>query len=414
LFTPSSPLVFRTGRPFDQAGDPVSLDFPLPSTLAGACRTAIGDAVKMDFSQEGHTLKEIPVHGPLAALIPNDEKEAPEPLFPQPADSLYLRPKASEGQDHAAQVCQLKPGSPEADTWSDLPDNLEPVYLQEEIKGKPVPGAKWWCQNRLIDWLLDNRRVNTLAPEKLGWAGPSRELRTHVQLASNTLAAVDGQLFQTENLSFGQGQLKINEGDAHQGWSSEQYGLLVQWQDDRLQDPAFFRRIGGEGRIASVQRIEDGWPTIPQELLDAFKALKPPQDLDIGQVRGIRLILATPALFKYGWRPDWIKKMAAGLIGSPPGFPEITLQLKAFISPRWQPVSGWDLQKICPCSAEGKLLPFGCARAVRRMVPAGAVYWFEVQAGHEHLNKLWLQPISDLEQDQQDGYGLVLPGLWTK
>ncbi len=49
LFEPKSPLVFRTGRPFDQAGDPVSLDFPLPSTLAGACRTAVGDAKKIDF-----------------------------------------------------------------------------------------------------------------------------------------------------------------------------------------------------------------------------------------------------------------------------------------------------------------------------------------------------------------------------
>jgi CRISPR-associated protein Cmr3 len=48
------------------------------------------------------------------------------------------------------------------------------------------------------------------------------------------------------------------------------------------------------------------------------------------------------------------------------------------------------------------------------MVPAGAVYWFEVIAGQEHLPELWLQPISDDKQDRKDGYGLTLPGIWKK
>ncbi|MGB5686218.1 MAG: type III-B CRISPR module-associated Cmr3 family protein, partial [Candidatus Electrothrix sp.] len=136
LFDPKSPLVFRTGRPFDQAGDPVSLDFPLPSTLAGACRTAIGDADNMDFSKDGHTLKKIPVHGPLAAQIMKDGPA--QPLFPKPADAVYMRQdnddkKGEDTQEDKVKtnILQLRPQLDlvDQDTWSDLPETLTPVGL---------------------------------------------------------------------------------------------------------------------------------------------------------------------------------------------------------------------------------------------------------------------------------------------
>lgn len=156
LFDPKSPLVFRTGRPFDQAGDPVSLDFPLPSTLAGACRTAIGDAYNMDFSKDGHTLKDIPVHGPLAAQIMTDGKA--QPLFPKPADAVYMRQdnddKKKKKEKNTLEdkvktnILQLRPQLDLVDqnTWSDLPEPLTPVGLpaEEQVAGKPYrKGANW-------------------------------------------------------------------------------------------------------------------------------------------------------------------------------------------------------------------------------------------------------------------------------
>ncbi len=412
LFDPKSPLVFRTGRPFDQAGDPVSLDFPLPSTLAGACRTAIGDAKKVNFAKDGEKLKEIKVHGPLAAQITEDGKA--KPLFPKPADAVYMRKDGRKEDEIKTEVLQLKPedineDANETDTWSDLPKGLLPVYPEKELSGKPYrKGANWWTKENLVAWLLDNGELK-IAPEKLGWSGPQQEVRTHVQLESKTLAAAPSQLFQTNNLSFSPKRLtreEDKEGSKHEGWTKEQYGLLAHLPKDNLKDmPELFRRIGGEGRIARVERQEDGWPQIDGTLRTELK-----------QSKFIRLILATPALFKHGWRPGWLEE---DMNGYPPGFSQddqytIRLQLKAFITPRWQPVSGWDLVRN-PQSGEkqGKGGP-GAARAVRRMVPAGAVYWFEVEKGQDQLHKLWLQPISDEDQDQKDGYGLVLPGIWHR
>ncbi len=407
LFEPKSPLVFRTGRPFDQAGDPVSLDFPLPSTLAGACRTAIGDMKGWNFAEKVQELKDTPVHGPLAALISEDG--ATEPLFPKPADAMYVREDKKE--EHSPEekmktsILQLQPQLDlvKQDTWSDLPGDLTPVGLasKEELAGKPYKkGANWWDEKNLTEWLL-GKGLPGKQPEKLGWSGPQQELRTHVQLESSTLSAATGQLFQTNNLSFSPKQREEKD-----GWNTEQYGLLARLPDDNLKNQStLFRRIGGEGRIARVERKDNGWPGINPDLEEKLKGSN-----------AIRLILATPALFTHGWKPGWIKETSEGLIGSPPGFLKITLQLKAFVTPRWEPVSGWDLVRNSQDVDKGKAEKKGpgAARAVRRMVPAGAVYWFEVIAGQEHLPELWLQPISDDEQDRNDGYGLALPGIWKK
>ncbi len=401
LLEPKSALVFRTGRPFDQAGDPVSLEFPLPSTIAGACRTAIGDEKGWNFAEKGQELKDIPVHGPLTALI---TEQGVNPLFPKPADAVYMR----EEGENKPKLLQLKPEDTNDDTWSDLPNDLTPVclYQKKELAGKPDKnGAKWWHHKHLTNWLLDNGEPQKIAPKDLGWSGPQQELRTHVQLESTTLSAKKGELFQTSNLSFSQTRI---DPDEHSGWRKEHYGLLVKLPENNLQDKSeLFQRIGGEGRIARVERQEEGWPLIDPHLEEQLKESK-----------AVRLILATPALFTHGWRPDWLDEKT--LTGSPPKFPEkeikhpIVLKLKAFVVPRWEPVSGWDLVRNPQPEDKQEKKGTGCARAVRRMVPAGAVYWFEVVKGHKHLPELWLQPVSDLPQDRLDGYGLVLPGIWKR
>ena len=70
-------------------------------------------------------------------------------------------------------------------------------------------------------------------------------------------------------------------------------------------------------------------------------------------------------------------------------------------------VSGWDLIENIP-------------KPSRRLVPAGSVYFVELQgepdlgAVRQWVGALWLQPwASQPEQDRRDGFGLILVGAWT-
>jgi CRISPR-associated protein Cmr3 len=372
FFDPKSPLVFRTGRPFDQAGDPQTLAFPLPSTLAGACRTAWGDQRDVDFSdrQAREELLKRVGYGPLAASITDNQVE---PLFPRPADALYLKNADQSG------IHRLLPNDIEAQQYCDLPDGLRPVYLEHDIKSKPVPGDSWWTQAHMETWLLG--KTPAVAVDQLGWRGPAIDYRTHVALEPCSLAADDGKLFQTQGLDFAAPKKTQT---AHHGWQDIRYGLLAHMPESTIKNTC--RRVGGEGRITAIQALENAWPSISNVLAVALEGS-----------HFIRLILVTPALFEAGWRPAWIN--ASTLQGSPPAHDNITLKLCAFANQRWEALSGWDLAEHKP-------------RAVRRMVPAGSVYWFEVLEGQQHIADLWLQPVSDATQDRTDGFGLVLPGIW--
>jgi CRISPR-associated protein Cmr3 len=76
--------------------------------------------------------------------------------------------------------------------------------------------------------------------------------------------------------------------------------------------------------------------------------------------------------------------------------------LKAAIVPRPQTVSGWDLDIKKP-------------KPTRRLVPAGSVYFIEIQGDMENkirwLQKRWWQSISDVGQERIDGYGLAVFGI---
>jgi CRISPR-associated protein Cmr3 len=103
------------------------------------------------------------------------------------------------------------------------------------------------------------------------------------------------------------------------------------------------------------------------------------------------MVLATPAIFKQCWKPDLqngpLKDCGLNLIGASLG--------------RWKAVSGWSLAP-----------PRG-PKAIRRMVPAGSVYFFEVKQGDaEKLAVRWLESVSDDEQERCDGFGLAIWGTW--
>jgi CRISPR-associated protein Cmr3 len=371
LLSPLAPLVLRTGRPFGETGGEDSYPFPMPSTIAGALRAACADERQLDFAKERTRILGWACHGALPVELAGTRVT---PLFPRPADARYAR--------HGANVAlqQFAPCEPMADEGMDLPSGLWPVMLREDDRSKPADGPPWWRETAMHDWLLG---VPPADPAALGPARLPTDVRTHVALDPDTLTARNGQLFQSSGPDFESHRHTPGADLRQRGWHPTRHALLARFSEPL--EPTLVR-LGGEARLAAIS-VTDAWPKLPPGLASRLAA-----------ATRIRLILATPALFAGGWRPGWLDD---NLTGSPPAVPGLRLRLRAVALDRWQPVSGWDIQARR-------------AKAVRRLVPAGSVYWFDVlERPAAGVESLWLAPISDAAQDRCDGFGLALPGLWT-
>ncbi|MFZ1575892.1 MAG: type III-B CRISPR module-associated Cmr3 family protein [Chromatiaceae bacterium] len=376
---PLAPLICRSGRPFDDQAGPDGARFPPPSTVAGTLRTAwarqsgryLGKGMADEQVAE---LMGVSVAGPLLACP--DRHGRLGLLAPKPADALYF------GAGDAARCVRAAPRLLPESCGMDLPDNLLPVYLDSDGKEKPGPGPAWWAWEDLLDFRRGND-LNHAQIDERGWSPPTGDLRTHVAIDRNTLAAESGRLFQTEGLDLAAPE-GLKEGAA------EGFKLLVRCAEPLA--PALVH-LGGERRLARLEpRPDADWPEAPPGWIE-----------DISRAGGVVLTLLSPGLFGGGYRPGWLKPNTAGwLEGTPALIPSLQLRLRAAALGRWQPHSGWDL-------AAQK------ARAGRKMVPAGAVYWFQILGDPTaaDLEALWLTNLCDHIQDRRDGFGLALPAAWT-
>jgi CRISPR-associated protein Cmr3 len=140
--------------------------------------------------------------------------------------------------------------------------------------------------------------------------------------------------------------------------------------------------VGGERRIAHWRRnntTTDKW-NCPVEIIDALRR-KPER---------LRLILATPAIFAEGWRPGWLQPINECLVGKPPsdiGKPGPQLKLVGAVVGRWRPISGWSLE-----AGKRGIKP------LRRLAPAGSVFFFDVIDGSNPADWAaahWLSSVCD-------------------
>ncbi|RVT47825.1 CRISPR-associated protein Cmr3 [Rheinheimera sediminis] len=385
LIEPKAPLIIRSGRPFDDQTGADQARFPPPSTLAGALRTAYALGAGEPL---GPQLARLAVAGPLPVRLPAGK--APVLLVPKPADALYFW--AEQQGKKVKQLVRAAPSALAAGEGCDLPaDGLLPVQLCEPVLGKPAPGPRWWSYSDLLAW----RQPDKAAPsyQQLcdnGWLPPEDDIRTHVAIDPHSQAADSGKIFQTAGLNFWQ---KATPEQGAGPFPAVAIGLVGCMALPINAEPikAGVITLGGERRLAAISSKDGLWPVAPKALAESIR-----------QAGGLCLTLLTPALFSQGWRPGWLNQQ---LEGTPPGGTGVTLRLRAAALERWQPHSGWDLAKQQP-------------RAGRKLIPAGATYWFELPgtqdtaAIQQLVQALWLTSICDNTQDQLDGFGLVLPQPW--
>ena len=376
---PRDPLIARDGRPFgaDSGHRMRSHDWPLPSVAAGALRTLLGRKLGGNFSLGLIAeLKSLVCRGPLPT-------HGGRLFVPAPDDVLRGRDKTP---------LSLRPVCASSGGGTDLPCGLSPVLAATRL-GKAGSGPAWWSLEKAVEWLLIENDVppNFFDDATQFRDAPERDERIHLKIDPQTLASKEGMLFSTIGLALDDphGEAALAMSASHAANSS---------LNDAWTGLPSFQPFGGERRLAEFAedaKQESLWK-IPAALKEQLSSRKAGSKL--------RMALASPAIFSNGWSPGWLNNTTPR-IGSPPSLRkgELTLKLVAVANQRWQAVSGWSYES-----------PTG-PKAIRRMVPAGGVYFFEVETCSDvDWDDLWLASVSDDIQDRNDGFGLALWGLWDE
>ncbi|WP_258297662.1 type III-B CRISPR module-associated protein Cmr3 [Paenibacillus peoriae] len=403
---PLDPIMVRDGRPFSATPGirAHTLSDVTPSMLAGTIRTMLA---KREQAQEGKSslslnhFSKLNVRGPIYKY-----RESLYFAMPQDAEMYeehgeasirFIRPVNLTGAQHGRQgFFGVGQEGRLADVlWPPLGAGTHkgmkeaPAYISKErmvhwLAGT-VPEETW--SKLLNQWRLDQKNNPLNAACKTTPFLPAfiREERTHTAIDPKTYTAKEQQLFSTESLVFPPEftvEAEIDLGEHTSGCT----GKISEMHP-----------MGGKRRLAHFSEVKDdlSW-TCPVAIQDSMQGAS-----------YIRMVLATPAYFRKGWLPGWLDE---NLQTKNPWKCGVELQLRWACVPRWQPVSGWSYSKDSLSNE----------KAVRRMVPAGSVYFFEVIKGDaaDLAKEMWLQSVSDTNRrkeafDKEDGYGLALWGKWN-
>jgi len=381
LLEPRDPLVLGNGL----AGGAVpQLN---PGTLAGmvrACFVADGSLVR---AEEALGLLDIQIRGPW--LVREDLRAGTfTTLIPAPADRVVRGDTL-----HRGRLLALRAG--EGLHWP--AEHSAPAYVvayDGDPHEKPHPGRRedsHWPLDVAVTWAL-GPQVTSVATT-VAYATLSAEPRTHVAIDNATGTAAPAQLFTSKGVRLARNVAIALDVTAPTGQTAAPSAVV----------------LGGEARLSFRS-------TNPRASFPSFATHRAAYDAMAKKpgLRGLRLQLLTPGCFHAGASvsdPAW----------SPP--PLAGFDLVAACIPGFQAVSGWNLQ-----GAHGR----GAPRDVRRLVPAGSVYWFDWRGDQttkvEHVlalcERLWGRSLqtarAGLAEEraafrappEHDGYGMILPGLW--
>lgn len=385
--TPHDPIIARDGRPFGAGLRMKSLDWPYPSVLAGSVRTALGKMNGGNFDPASiAALKAVKVHGPLPLLDGHL-------YFPAPKDILVRDSGGRCDETYAIRPAELSSDGEGCDL---SPNGLQPPMLSYRAKEefKPAPIAPFWSVDSMAAWLVNADGLMFQSPDvtedvttrPAGLDLPRKESRFHTAINPERGVAEEKLFYETTGLDLALKNRHEMMEIAARIEAADAYGKS---------GFGTFSPFGGERRLSywrSDKKPPAGWEC-PEKVKNVLQS-----------ATLIRMVLATPAIFAHGWLPKWIIDKGT-LTGTPPCAPKsLSLTLVSACVERWKPLSGFSLEK----GDEGRR-----SKPLRRVVPAGSVYFFRLGSGNaSDLATCWLRPVSDDPRDQDDGFGLALWGIW--
>ncbi|HXG59806.1 MAG TPA: type III-B CRISPR module-associated protein Cmr3 [Planctomycetota bacterium] len=361
---PVDVLFFRDARPFGAGSENYAEGIfpPLPSVTAGALRTAAMASYGADFSarrlegpaaevwgRPGEAAFRVSFKGPFL-------RRGNDLLFPAPADLEFSQERvwrwAPLGRDRLPFSSSL------------AREGLRSLWKIEAGRGtgEKLEGPVYLTARDMEAWLSGGIPGEPVCAEAL-WG---TERRFGIALGG-TRTVREGMLYSLR-------MVRLNE--------EKRVRLAVAVEGEGvapLRDKGILR-LGGEGRMARWEKSTAGrWPA--------------------GFMREGRFAwtFVTPAIFMEGqtagWKPSRICKRENGWVLDDG---DVRARLVGVRLPTMVPVSGWDIAARS-------------AKPLRLAVPAGAVYYFELERG-DPVQKYHARSVSDV--GAQEGFGIVLVGGW--
>ncbi|GKU76476.1 type III-B CRISPR module-associated protein Cmr3 [Paenibacillus sp. L3-i20] len=438
---PFDSVLMRDGRPFDATpGETAhSMSEIIPSVLAGSIRAMLAKKIinrehnlSVFASKQAVSIKKLLVKGPI--YMRGDRR-----FYPMPKDLFGY--DDTEKQFHIEALSPVneytnssldsgflgtgKLGAHEDSLWTiHVPLNSKewkesPAYISEErmhdwLVRYEDEVVRANLQHELSIWrmiqrgesgienlnvmdrvLLDQVKKHYMAPFAV-------EERTSTAINRDTYAAQDEALYSMRMIVLPHDVTVVAEVNG-------ELGAGLEWPNQLSE----VHPMGGKRRLAHFQEVDaNSFPTCSDEVIKSLRGAK-----------YIRMILTTPAYFAKGWRPGWLdeKLRTKSEWSDDKG---ISLTLRWACIPGYLPVSGWSYSNKKEEKDKSKTIndkkQNGVEKAVRRMVPAGSVYFFEVEEGYDAADfarNFWLSSMSDRDRrkgsfDEEDGFGLAIWGTW--
>lgn len=350
-----------------------SLDWPWPSTILGALRSAWGRIeetrsgaqfgpgdwrTRTAAIQLGRTLMLRRRHGTAWSVE--------HATWPVPVDAVWFEGRSA--------VHRLEPAQPHLPTLGRDDDEARESLMRPALDaaGKPLAPPRWWSNDDFSAWLAGRAVPAREGEEALAMA---HRIQVHVGILPEELTADEGVLFSHD---------VIETLDPSAEWA---IGVDVVLPDGSLSGVA---TLGSDSRLVRVELLPDVLFEPPARVLEAFRST----------CIGLRVVAVTPICFHRGWLPDGLDQHGATYRGTVPGIGHEVILRAAFV-PRPIHVSGWDMAA-------------GTPKPTSRMVAPGAVYFFERADGkpfaEADARALWLAGVG---ARTDEGFGRVVPGIWS-
>ena len=352
-FSPMDTWFFKRPGPHDAVGaSRLESQFPPPvGTVHGAIRSRLGDALEINWAEHANggdntvfgtaTLSEIVGNGADAGCAVLEDlymSLGVDRLYPAPATLITINDEA--------QVYQLRPGTPVCcDIGGVTPDGrLAAVTLPQAPKGGAIQALSGgWLRKDDFEKALSGKRINysdvLFTVDLL-----CREERLGIGRNARNGTVIDGLLYQTSHLRFIKDVCIVAELTV----PHELKDVLIESFE---KDPIV--RLGGEGRMASVQITPCDENTFPG-------TTTVPSDSQGFMIYAVDRFLAEPH-----HAPVFLADFAE-MLSDDSGVPVkywrgvlhgVALDIHCLVTPKIERQAGWDLQRNAPKASQSWLQP---------------------------------------------------------